>query len=181
MIRSWGACKAPCEQSLTTPPPNPASRPIHKPPGDADLWLPKRSELSDCWQMHNYYIYNKYFIKKIPTLSLYQKSFINNNTVNKIKHLIKSNKIKNKLRMKATHYACFKLKEKHCEKYHNFTWFPGVEILRKGNSGDLPETMRKLSLSAKFQHQEIRWHYGIFPSESHQKRLKRIKTIWSTL
>ena len=20
----------------------------------------------------------------------------------------------------------------HCEKYHNFTWFPGVEILREG-------------------------------------------------
>ena len=24
----------------------------------------------------------------------------------------------------------------HCEKYRNFTWFPGVEILRKGTSGN---------------------------------------------
>ena len=28
--------------------------------------------------MHRYYIYNKYFINKLTTLSLYQKSFINN-------------------------------------------------------------------------------------------------------
>ena len=32
----------------------------------------------------------------------------------------------------------------HCEKYRNFTWFPGVEILRKGTVSASPETMRKL-------------------------------------
>ena len=35
----------------------------------------KRSGLSDCWQMHRYYIYKKYFLSKLTTLSLYQKSF----------------------------------------------------------------------------------------------------------
>ena len=30
--------------------------------------------------------------------------------------------------------------------------------------GDSPETMRKLCLSGKFLHQEIRWNYGIFRS-----------------
>ena len=44
-------------------------------------------------------------------------------------------------------------KELHCVKYHNFTQFPGVEILWKG---ELPETIRKLCLSTKFPHQEIR-------------------------
>ena len=29
-------------------------------------------------------------------------------------------------------------------------------------SGESPETLRKLCLSTKFQHQEIRWNYGIF-------------------
>ena len=28
--------------------------------------------------------------------------------------------------------------------------------------GDSPETMRKVSVSSKFQHQEIRWNYGTF-------------------
>ena len=32
-------------------------------------------------------------------------------------------------------------------------------------SGESPETMRKLCLSKKFPHQEIRWNYGIFPVE----------------
>ena len=32
-----------------------------------------------------YYIYNKYFVNKLTTLSLYKKSFINNNIVNKTK------------------------------------------------------------------------------------------------
>ena len=53
------------------------------------------------------------------------------------------------------------LKFVHCE-------FPGVEILWKGTvstvSGESPETMRKLCLSTKFAHQEIRWNYGIFCS-----------------
>ena len=34
-----------------------------------------------------YYIYNKYFVNKLTTLSLCQRSFINNNIVNKIKHI----------------------------------------------------------------------------------------------
>ena len=37
--------------------------------------------------MHRYYIYNKYFVNKLANLSLYQKSFINNNNVNKIKFI----------------------------------------------------------------------------------------------
>ena len=44
-------------------------------------------KLSDSWQMHQYYIFNKYFAKKVMTLSLYQKSFIKNNIVNKIKYM----------------------------------------------------------------------------------------------
>ena len=45
----------------------------------------------------------------------------------------------------------------HCKNYRNFTWFPGVEFLQKGTVfGDLHETMRKLCLSAKFTHLEIR-------------------------
>ena len=34
-------------------------------------------------------------------------------------------------------------------------------------SGELPETMRKLCLSTKFPHQEIRWNYGILRSDSY--------------
>ena len=55
------------------------------PSGDVCLWPMKRSELSGYWQMHRYYIYSKYFINKLTTPSLYQKSFINNSIVNKIK------------------------------------------------------------------------------------------------
>ena len=38
---------------------------------------------------HRHYIYNKsfYFLKELITLSIYQKSFINNNIVNKIKYM----------------------------------------------------------------------------------------------
>ena len=36
-------------------------------------------------------------------------------------------------------------------------------------SGDSPETMRKLCLSTKLQHQEIKWNYGIFRSANLQK------------
>ena len=35
------------------------------------------------WQMHRYYIYYKYFVNKLTTLSLYQKSLINNSIMNK--------------------------------------------------------------------------------------------------
>ena len=49
----------------------------------------------------------------------------------------------------------------HYEKYCNFTWFSGVEILWNGKS---PETMRKLCLSPKFPHQEIRWNSNTFGS-----------------
>ena len=34
------------------------------------------------------------------------------------------------LTKKVSHFA------PHCEKYRNFTWFPGVEILRKGTAGN---------------------------------------------
>ena len=53
--------------------------------GDAGPWLLKRSEFSGWWQMGRYCIYNKYFVNKLPTLSLYQKNFINSNIVNKVK------------------------------------------------------------------------------------------------
>ena len=46
-----------------------------------------------------------------------------------------------------------KIKSAYRVKYFNFTWFPGVEILR-----NLPETMGKLCLSTKFPHQESRWN-----------------------
>ena len=63
----------------------------------------------------------------------------------------------------------------HCEKYRHFTWFPGVEVLRKGT---VSETMRKLCLSAKFPHQEIRWNYGIFRSGGWRKRVVFIYTLF---
>ena len=51
------------------------------------------------------------------------------------------------------------------QKIPYFLLIPGVEILRKGTvKGNSPETMRKLCLSTKFSHQEIRWNFGIFPS-----------------
>ena len=43
-------------------------------------------------------------------------------------------------------------------------------------SGDSPETMRKLFLSTKFPHQEIRWNYGIFCSECIEKIVS--KWLW---
>ena len=56
----------------------------------------------------------------------------------------------------------------HFEKYRNFIWFPGVEILRKGTVSPKFRPIRpKLCgncFSAKFPHQEIRWNYGIFRS-----------------
>ena len=50
----------------------------------AGPWPLGRSELSGCWQMHIYCIYNKYSLNKLTTLSLNQKAFINSNIVNKI-------------------------------------------------------------------------------------------------
>ena len=35
--------------------------------------------------MHRHYIYNKHLVNKLTTLFLYQKSFMNNNIVNKVK------------------------------------------------------------------------------------------------
>ena len=55
------------------------------PPEDPSPWPLKRSELSGYWQMHGYYIHNKYFVNNLATLFHYQKSFTNNNFVNKIK------------------------------------------------------------------------------------------------
>ena len=37
--------------------------------------------------MHRNYTYNRYFVNKLTTLSIYQKSFINDNIVNKIKYV----------------------------------------------------------------------------------------------
>ena len=43
-------------------------------------------------------------------------------------------------------------------------------------SGELPKTMRKPWLSAKFPHQEIRWNYGIFRSAGvHYKDIHILK------
>ena len=48
----------------------------------------ERSELPGCWQIHRYYIYNKYSVDKLATLSLYRKSFIsNNNIVTKLQYI----------------------------------------------------------------------------------------------
>ena len=41
-----------------------------------------------------------------------------------------------------------------------------MAILWKGTVSESPETMRKLCLSAKFPHQEIRWNYGTLRSVS---------------
>ena len=44
---------------------------------------------------------------------------------------------------------------------------------------DSPETMRKLCLSTKFPHQESRWNYGIFRSETgYDTGGKDKKNIW---
>ena len=70
---------------LSSPPPHCSS--IHKPPPrDLGPWSLKRSELSGCWQMHRYYIYNKHFVNNLVTLFFYQTSFINN-IVNKWKSI----------------------------------------------------------------------------------------------
>ena len=54
----------------------------------------------------------------------------------------------------------------NCEKYRNFTWCGNFAERHSFCivSGDSPETIRKMCLSAKFPHQEIRWNYGIFRS-----------------
>ena len=67
------------------PPSSTVTQFISQSPGDAGPWPLNRSVLSGCWQMHRYCIYNKYFITKLITPSLYQKSLINNSIVNKIK------------------------------------------------------------------------------------------------
>lgn len=41
----------------------------------------KRSELSGFWKMHRDYIYNKFFITKLTTPSLYYETLVNNNMV----------------------------------------------------------------------------------------------------
>ena len=56
-------------------------------PGDTGPWTLNRLELSSCWQMHRYYVYNKYFITKLTTSSLYEKSLISTNIVNKTKRV----------------------------------------------------------------------------------------------
>ena len=72
---------------LTPPPPPPLSFITTDTPtvakfisqlGDTGPWPLKWSELSGCWQMHRYYIHNKYFVKKLTTLSFNQKSFKRN-------------------------------------------------------------------------------------------------------
>ena len=46
-----------------------------------------------------------------------------------------------------------------------FFWI-SRNFLEKLFSSDLPKTMRKLCLSTKFPHQEIRWNDGVFRSKS---------------
>ena len=60
---------------------------VQFPPADAGPWLLIRSELSGYWEMYRYYIYNKYFVNKLTTIFLYQKGFINNNIINKIRRM----------------------------------------------------------------------------------------------
>ena len=60
---------------------NPHHSSIQNPPADANPWLLKKAELPGCWQMHRYYIYSEYFVSKLTTTSLYQKSLINNITL----------------------------------------------------------------------------------------------------
>ena len=65
----------------------------------------------------------------------------------------------------------------HCVKYRNFTWFHDVEILWKG-IGDSLETMRRLRLSTKFPHHEIRWNYDILRSvNKHVFHKFKIQTV----
>ena len=56
----------------------PTTTTISPPPRDPGPWPMKRSEFSAWWQMHRYYIYNKYFVNNLATLFFYQKSFITN-------------------------------------------------------------------------------------------------------
>ena len=65
---------------LSYPPPSPPAAQSIRP-----LRRYQSVTLSGCWQTHRYYIYNKYFVNKLVTVSLYQKSFININMVDKIK------------------------------------------------------------------------------------------------
>ena len=60
---------------------------IHNHQGDTDQWPLKTSELVHYWQMHTYYIYYNYFVKRFIILSLYQNSFINNSIVNEKKRM----------------------------------------------------------------------------------------------
>ena len=43
--------------------------------------------------------------------------------------------------------------------------------------GDSPETMRKLFISTKFPHQEIRWNFGILRSEYNWLRFKTVLVL----
>ena len=52
----------------------------------------------------------------------------------------------------------------HCVKYRSFSLFPGVEIFWKAQFPYCFGRKRKLCLSAKFPHQEIRRNYGILRS-----------------
>ena len=54
------------------------------PPGDVSQWPSKSLELSSRWQMHRYYIYNKYSVNKLTTL-LIPKEPYKQQHVNKIK------------------------------------------------------------------------------------------------
>ena len=53
-------------------------------------------------------------------------------------------------------------------------------------SSESPETMRRLCLSTKFPHQEIRWNYGIlrilYINKPHRKIVEQIiKNVWPVL
>ena len=45
-------------------------------------------------------------------------------------------------------------------------------------SGESPETIRKLYLSTKFPHHEIRWNYGILRSDYKNKKLFHFTIFW---
>ena len=91
--------------------------------------------------MHWYYIYNKYFVNNLTTLSLYQKSFIDNNMVTKINTSIDSitkQKLVHKEKqvnvnfnitqinsscIRYNQYIQNKIKNKLCMKVINYTFF----------------------------------------------------------
>ena len=62
-----------------------------KPPHYSSMHKPPKRSWSMAFEkvkivtLHRYCIYNKYFVNNLATLFFYQKSFINNNIVNKIK------------------------------------------------------------------------------------------------